>query len=328
MAAAHQYKCSDEVFIETWRRLQSPTLIAKELGYSAVRAMQGRRRQIEKQYGIVLPVTDKRPKYNTAEIDSERAVFATTVSDGQVIVGSDIHIRPGYRTTMQRAFIHFAKSRKLLPNLVGCILNGDVLDFPKISRHPSIGWERHPTPASEIEAAGDWAGELVKARQWKFRAWAAGNHDLRWESRIAALLPELAGVKGAHLKDWFPEWTPCWRVDINSDVVIKHRGQGGEHADWNNVMKAGKTIITGHDHRANVTAYRDYRGVRWGVRCGYMGESPLDPQFVHYMEASETSAWIPAFVVLTFVGGELLWPELVTKHADGVVNWRGELISC
>lgn len=313
-------KCTDQEFIDAWKRLQSPTLVAKHFGYSAARVVQARRVNIQKQYGIILPVADTRSVYNSASIDDSRAVYRLRIDNGTIVIGSDFHVWPGELTTMQRAFVHFTK--KLKPQAVIC--NGDVFDGATISRHPSIGWESKPSVRQELEAVGDFLGQLLKAAGGAKRIWTAGNHDLRFESRIAANLPEFAGVDGVHLKDRFPEWTPCWRVDINDDIVVKHRGKGGEHADWTNVKDAGKTMVTGHDHRANVTPYRDYRGIRWGVRCGYMGESPLDEQFVHYLEAGEP-VWIPAFVVLTFVNGQLLWPELVTKHADGVVNWRGAL---
>ena len=36
--------------------------------------------------------------------------------------------------------------------------------------------------------------------------------------------------------------------------------------------------------------------------------------------------WEPAFVILSFRAGRLLWPELVTRHDDGVVEFRGEVI--
>lgn len=318
-ASGHK-EITDQQIIEAYRRLQSPHAVAAELG-SSLRNIQLRRRKIEEKYNIVLPVSDHRKAYNTAEIDQERAVYRLKVSDGQVIVGSDFHVWPGHRTTMQRAFIAFAK--RLKPKAV--ILNGDVFDGATISRHPSIGWESKPSVRKELDAVGDFLGDLLRACGQAKRIWSAGNHDLRFESRIAANLPEFAGVDGVHLKDRFPEWTPCWRCDINDDVVVKHRMNGGEHADHNNVVKSGKTTVTGHDHRANVTAWRDYTGIRWGVRCGYMGESPRDPQFVHYLEASEPN-WIPAFVVLTFRKGKLLWPELVTKFDDESVNWRGEVV--
>lgn len=314
---------TDSQFIAAYKELQSTKAVADHFGCTVANVCQ-RRRRVEKEHGIVLPQFDKRPAYaKSATVDESRAIYRLRVDTGTVLIGSDFHVWPGQMTTMQRAFIAFAK--RLKPTAV--ILNGDVFDGATISRHPSIGWESKPSVRQELEAVGDFLGSLEVAAGAAKRIWSAGNHDLRFESRIAANLPEFAGVDGVHLKDRFPQWVPCWRCDINDDVVVKHRGKGGVHADWNNVVNAGKTIITGHDHQANVTAFRDYRGIRWGVRCGYMGESPLDAQFVHYLEANEGGVtWIPAFVVLTFRDGKLLWPELVTKHEDGIVNWRGELI--
>lgn len=281
-----------------------------------------KRKKLERELGIVLPQNDRRAKYARGEVNHSNAVFSLEVENGAVLIGSDIHVWPGERTTMQRAFVHFAK--KIKP--VACILNGDVFDGASISRYPSIGWEHKPTVKQELEAVTDFLGDLVKALGKSIRLWNLGNHDGRYENRIAAVAPEFAGVKGVHLRDHFDQWTPAWRVDINDDVVVKHRMAGGEHADWNNVVKGGKTTVTGHDHRLSVTPYRDYRGLRWGVRCGYMGESPLDPQFVNYLEAAIPN-WEPGFILLTFVDGVLLWPELVSRFADGVVQFRGELVN-
>jgi len=46
---------------------------------------------------------------------------------------------------------------------------------------------------------------------------------------------------------------------------------------------------------------------------------------VHYLEGRVPNWW-PAFILLTFKNGTLLWPEQVTFHAEGVVNFRGQLI--
>lgn len=302
------------------RSIQSPTLEAKHLGVS-LRSVQKRRETVERRYRTVLPINDPRPAYARGQVDQERAVYKLEITDGVILVASDLHIWPGPLTTMQRAFVKFVGERK--PQAV--ILNGDVFDGARVSRHPSIGWEKKPTVRAEMEAVKDYLADLTIASGSAKRIWPAGNHDLRFESRIAAMLPELEGVEGVALKDHFQDWTPCWRCDINDDVVVRHRELGGEHADFRNVVTQGKTIITGHDHRTGVAHWVNYTGIHWGVRCGFMAESPLDPQFVHYLEGKVPN-WVPAFVFLTFKGGKLLWPELVTWHAEGVVNFRGELI--
>lgn len=313
--------CTDQQFVETWQKLKSATKVARSLGVSE-RAVHMRRNAIENRTGIALLSDDSRSK--RVAID-RGAVFQLGVDTGTVLVCSDVHIWPGELTTTQRAFIAFCERFKKAGSLKAVIVNGDVFDGARISRHPSIGWESKPTVKRELEAVADWLGQVTKAAGSAMRLWPAGNHDLRYETRIANAAPEYEGVNGMHLKDHMPEWTPCWRVDINDDVIVKHRMRGGEHADWNNVIKSGKTTVTGHDHRLGVKAYADYRGLRWGVRCGFMGESPLDEQFVHYMEADEPNWW-PGFVLLTFKNGRLLWPEIVSKHDDEHVEFRGEVV--
>src|SRR6185503_7200129 len=216
--------CGDEEFISLYRKLRSTQQVADALGVSS-RAVQKRRGNIEKRYNVVLPQDDRRPAYARGQIDHERAVYRLDIDDGEVLIASDLHIWPGPLTTMQRAFKQFVGERK--PAAV--ILNGDVFDGARVSRHPSIGWEKKPTVKQELEAVQHFLGDLLKHCGKAKRIWPAGNHDLRFESRVAANLPEFEGVKGVHLKDHLPEWEPCWRVDINDDVVVKHRANGGEH---------------------------------------------------------------------------------------------------
>lgn len=313
--------CTDQEFIALFKEHGSPTRIAELLGLS-LRAVQARRNRLEKRLGTVLPQYDTRKAYAKGQIDQERAVYKLKITNGVVLVASDLHIWPGPLTTMQRAFLQFVK--KIKPAAV--ILNGDVFDGARVSRHPSIGWERKPTVRQEMEAVRDYLSDLTIASGNAKRIWPAGNHDLRFESRLAHATPEFEGVEGVALKDHYPDWTPCWRCDINEDVVVRHRELGGEHADFRNVQTQGKTVVTGHDHRTGVVHWVSYNGIHYGVRCGFMAESPLDPQFVHYLEGRIPN-WVPAFVMLTFKDGRLLWPELITWHAEGIVNFRGELIN-
>src|SRR5262249_18428528 len=153
------------------------------------------------------------------------------------LIGSDGHFWPGKKSTATRAFIKFAREQE--PRAI--ILNGDALDFASISRHPPIGWESTPTVQQEIEAGQEIFHEIESAatRRCK-RIWTLGNHDSRFETRIATHAPEFAKVKGIHLQDHFPLWEPAWSAWINDEVVVKHRFKGGIHATHNNTMWAGK----------------------------------------------------------------------------------------
>lgn len=222
---------------------------------------------------------------------------------------------------MQRAFLWFAKKHK--PQCI--VVNGDIFDGASISRFPSIGWEKKPSVQQELEAVQDYLHKLLQASPDSVRFWPAGNHDLRFESKLAAVAPEFSGVQGIHLKDHIQGWTPCWRVDVNEDVVIKHRWANGVHAVYNNTVKSGKTMVTGHLHSLKVTPWSDYTGTRYGVDTGTLAE-PAGEQFINYTEASPTN-WRSGFVVLTFKDGKLLWPEIAMKHSEDSFEFRGEIIN-
>lgn len=243
------------------------------------------------------------------------------VPTGQVVVFSDAHYWPGPATTMHRALLHMIK--ELQP--VAVICNGDAVDMAAISRHPPIGWEKQPTVEEEIEASQHRLHEVIDAYPRARRIWNLGNHDARFETKLATVAPQFAKINGIHLYDHFPLWDRAWSTWINDDVVIKHRWKGGIHATHNNTVSAGKNIVTGHLHSAKVTPYTDYNGTRFGVDTGCLAE-PFGQQFVNYTEDNSRN-WISGFGVLTFHNGKLMWPELVTKWDDNTVQFRGKLIS-
>jgi len=155
---------------------------------------------------------------------------------------------------------------------------------------------------------------------------------MRFEASLASASPEFEGVEGFALKDRFPRWQPCWSFWINENTVgwteIKHRFRGGIHATYNNALRAGVSMITGHLHSMMVYPYTDRRGTRYGVDAGTMADVDGDnigSQFVHYLEANPVN-WRSGFVVLTFKGGRLLWPEVVHRFEEGAVEFRGNII--
>ena len=286
------------------------------------RAIFRRRRNLEKKYGIALDGPNGPPEANVDRmrgLDRIPGRVHDEMTDGVVLVGSDAHFWPGIRTTAFRGFLHLC--RELKPKIV--VKNGDALDFPRISRHPPIGWEQTPEVIQEIECTQERLGEIEQAAGKARRYWPAGNHDLRYETRLAQVAPEYAKVHGIHLKDHFPLWEPCWSLWINDHAVVKHRFRGGIHATWNNTVYAGKTIITGHLHSLQVRPFTDYNGTRWGVDTGTMAD-PFGPQF-EYLEDNPRN-WRAGFIVLTFHKGRLLTPEMVNVIGEDEIEFRGKAI--
>ena len=287
---------------------------ARETGID-VRGIFRRRREIEGRLGI--KITPKSGVQDYSVQHPERLTFH--IDDGWVLIGSDAHYWPNVISTAHRGFVQACKELK--PALV--ILNGDVFDGASVSRHAQIQWESRPTVQQEIEACSERLDEIRKAAKNAEYVWTLGNHDARFESRLAQVAPEYARVSGIHLKDHFPEWQQCWSIWVNDEVVVKHRFKGGLHAPQNNTLWAGKTMVTGHLHSQRVQPITDYNGTRWGVDCGTMAEI-FGPQFTHYTEDSPRN-WRSGFAALRFVDGELLQPLLATVVRDGVIDFMGRL---
>jgi len=309
-------KLSDAEFIEVWRKLGTIGMV--KAGHGEASNIGKRRRRVERKYQISLAPPARPELY--PQNPEHPGWTNIAVKNGVVLIGSDAHIWPGPMTTAMRAFIKFIKQEK--PAAV--ILNGDVMDFPRISRHPPIGWEKTPTVIQEIEAAQDILHEIEKAAGKARKLWTLGNHDARFATRLASIAPEYAKVKGVHLQDHFALWEPSWAVGINDDVVVKHRHKGGIHATHNSTLWAGKTTVTGHLHSLKVTPLSDYTGTRYGVDCGCLADT-TSRTFLDYTEANPLN-WRSGFVVLTFKDGKLLWPETVAKWDEDHVQWRGELV--
>lgn len=245
------------------------------------------------------------------------------IEDGSVLIGSDAHYWPGVVSTAHRAFVRAIKEFKP----VAVIMNGDAFDGASVSRHAPGQWESIPSVIQELNACKDRLGEIEDAAGDVPLLWPLGNHDARFESRLASVAPEFANVHGVHLKDHFPRWAPCWSVEINVDTpghtIVKHRWKGGDHGAYNNTVKAGISIITGHDHGLRVSPFTDYRGTRYGTSTGTL--APIfGPQFT-YTEDNPRS-WRAGGILATFCERELLWPEpfYVMDEQRGKVGFRNK----
>lgn len=310
-------KISDETIIAEWETL-GPSGIARKHGM-ALRGIMDRRLTIQGKYGIVLkcnrsPLTLPRVEY-PGELHLE-------IKTGVVISASDFHYWPGDPCVMHRAIVYLCK--KLKPQAF--IANGDVVDGATISRHPRIGWEQRPTWKQERETAQDRMHEIASAcPRGCHKMWPLGNHDERFDTLQANRTPETEGATDT-LQDSFPAWQHCMATWINGEqIVFMHRYRGGTHATYNNVLHAGTSIVTGHDHAANIRMHDDFRRhTRYGVNTGMVADRE-GKQFV-YTRATPKN-WREAAGVFTFNNGFLMQPELVLKVDENTVQFRGDLIT-
>jgi hypothetical protein len=315
-------KCTDAEFMELWRTHGGGRAVAKALGM-AQRDVFKRRRRVEQRYNLNLDSRNEPPSghhFKHLRQVEHSARRQLDVQNGVVLIFSDAHFWPGVRSTAFKALLMFA--RELKPKAI--INNGDAFDGASISRYPRIGWDSKPTVLEELKACKERLGEIEDVAEGAKLYWPLGNHDARFENRLAQNAPEFEGVKGFSLKDHFTAWAPCWSVWINGDVVVKHRLKSGIHAAHNNTVSSGKTIVTGHLHSLKVTPYDDYNGTRWGVDTGTLADVN-GPQFIDYSEDNPKNHR-SGFAVLTFHGGRLLWPELCRVLEFGKVDFRGTVL--
>jgi len=309
---------TDEEFVEIWNTHKSATKMALAIGMNQ-RQILRRRQTIEDKSGIALVSIQKAPTIVKPDNPVRKELG---IENGIVLVFSDAHFWPGIHTTAYKGVLWAIK--EFQPKAI--IANGDVFDGASISRFPRIGWDSTPSIIQELKACEIALGEIEeaakKARHNVNLVWTMGNHDARFENRLAANAPQYEFVRGFSLKDHFPAWHPCWSCWPTDDVVVKHRWKGGIHATHNNTS-SGKTMVTGHLHSLKVTPYSDYNGTRYGVDTGTLADT-AGPQFINYLEDGPTN-WRSGFAILTFHEGKLLWPELVHKFDEGKIEFRGKV---
>jgi len=320
-------RVTDEEIIQAYAENPSIVSIASkfQMGERSLRARVARLRS----KGFLTKSPDSRsPFYDPKEyprpevlIERYSARVSIDLKDGVILVGSDAHVWPGDNTTAQRGFVQFAKELK--PSVV--VVNGDVFDGARISRWPRIGWDKTPTVVEELKAVTDFLTKIEEASGSALKVWPLGNHDGRFETRLAQVAPEYEGVKNFSLKDHFPYWTPCWSLMVNGNLLIKHKWKGGKYAPANNTLNAGVSMVTGHLHSLKCWPMSDENGTRWGVDGGTLAE-PISQQFINYLEDATTD-WRSGFVVLTIHKGELLQPELARVHQEGEIDFRGTVVN-
>jgi predicted phosphodiesterase len=312
-------KITDEEFIAVWNQYNSASQVSKALGLT-IRHTHSRRRDIESKHSIVLAANDARSPTFNITIPQNGVRVNVEMDDGVIMVASDCHYYPGIISTAHKAFVKLIPELK--PRMV--VINGDAFDGASISRHDPIGWQKMPSVKQELDACQDRLSEIENASKSAKLHFCWGNHDMRFNTRLASQAgTAFEGVHGMNLTDHFPRWKFSTSIMVNDNTMIKHRWHNGIHAVYNNTLKSGTSIVTGHLHSLKVTPWTDYTGTRYGVDTGTMAN--LDDPAFEYAEDNSRN-WRSGYAVLTFWQGKLMPPELVEVISEGLVYFRGQII--
>lgn len=316
--ATHNSKCDESVFIDSCIRLGSSTAVSKETGIS-VRNVVDRRNKIHKRTGVFLPLDKGRPDNLKIVIPPTKKRTTVELNKGCILVGSDAHYWPNVNSTAHRAFVFMASQLK--PEII--VMNGDSFDGSSVSRFERIGWEKQPTVKQELEAVQDRLEEIADASKNSKLLHTWGNHDQRFNTRLAGRVPEMEGVPKMSLEEHLPRWNFTMSVMVNEDTMIKHRWHGGVHATWNNIIKAGRNFVTGHLHSLQTRPFTDYNGTRYAVDTGTLAY-PNGEQFTYSEDNPKNHR--SGFAVLTFIDGKMMPPETleVINEDEGLCFFRGQ----
>jgi len=315
---------TDAEFIAAWRSSGGRAReVADRLGMS-LRGTYKRRNTLEGQLGTHLPSAGDGGSIGRGDAGAPAYNYKPRLEingfAGTAISFSDCHWWPGISDTVAYwALLEVV--REIRPKLI--VANGDILDGAQISRFSPIGWAKTPDVKAELDEVGMRMTAIRLAARHATHIRTIGNHDLRYDSTLASRAAQFTGIKGFRLADHLVEWRETMSLWINCHTVIKHRWNGGIHAAWNNVVRSGMSMITGHTHDLEVKPYGDYRGRRYAGQDGTLAD-PYGPQFA-YAEDNPTRA-CAGFLVLNFdKGGRLLQPEMV-EVIDGTAYFRGQRV--
>lgn len=312
--------CTEDEFVSLWGQHGSAVELSRLLGID-VTNVHKRRRAIERRRGVQLAGVDHRSPDFKVVLPANGVRVNVDIGDGIILVGSDAHYWPGIISTAHRAFV--LATKELKPKMV--VMNGDAFDGASVSRHDRIQWEVRPNVKQELDAVHDRLHEIEQVAGNAALHWTWGNHDMRFNSRLSGFASQFEGVHGFSLADHFARWKFSTSVMVNGNTMIKHRLANGLHAVYNNTLKSGASMVTGHLHSLKVTPWTDYNGTRYGVDSGTLA-APTGEQFTYAEDGPANHR--SGFVVLTYHKGELLPPETVQVIDEdaGLICFRGQVV--
>jgi len=318
-------KVSDEEFLKAWSDSGgSPIEVSRILDLS-IRNVYSRRNNLEAKLGTLLPTETPKairndPSHAKMILSSRRDVHRLEIENGVIIVGSDAHYSPGHTPVAHKALCNVVADLK--KDVAAIILNGDILDGGGISRHPRIRWQKRHSVKDELEVVKERLGEIEKIRPaGAHLVRTYGNHCARFETRLANQVPEYEGIGGFLLRDHLPLWHDADRVDINDDTVVLHDWHSGVHSGWNDTLKGGCNVITGHTHELGCKAHRGFKDTHYGIKTGMLADEFQDE--FEYRLGKPGLNWQSGFAVLTWVDGMMLFPEFAAVRDDGKCYFRG-----
>lgn len=260
----------------------------KEIYPEAFPNIDRTRVEIQRILGIINKRKDKTEKYTGIPTSHEERWTPYKIPDyGKTLILNDIHIPYHNRQALQSALEHPIANNIDIDNV---LINGDLVDFPQISR-----FEKDPKCRSvkkDIKSTAKFLEHVMSLYPNSKYYWKAGNHEERWSKYIWANAPVLWDFEHIHLDGIIAhQLSNRGTTDLKSlgwnyiqdqrpimlgklPVLHGHELPNGIASPVNPArgvfLKAIHTLIIGHNHRSSTHPELDMfkrEIICWSVGC-------------------------------------------------------------
>lgn len=208
--------------------------------------------------------------------------YELTLDTGLIVVGSDIHF-PYQDDKAVNAFIDFCTEHQ--PEVI--VINGDVLDFYKLSRFSKDPAGKNPK--EEIEMCRDFFKTLKASCSKSQIYYTIGNHETRLEKYVLDYAPQVACLMDnvfQIIKTDELGIIGCASLLINNSIIFKHGNRLGSKSGLSAIKELEAHYLsgaTGHTHRlAKFSTRKSGRRFFWfetGCLCTLDPEYMIDPDW-------------------------------------------------
>jgi predicted phosphodiesterase len=274
-------------------------------------------------------------------------ILPLDLPDGtRIVVLPDIHV-PAHDVASIWAIKAFLKDYQ--PHII--IFIGDVADVFALSR-----WARPPRVAADMQNELDetrrLVDSLIKISNCVHVFYIMGNHEDRMMRYLSDPAPGVANILNFQTREpimsfhglmgYKPEDNVTFIYDlaerggfggsilINGDLDLHHgrivrpKPGASPRADAD---EAGRSVTTGHTHRAGMTVRQTTRGEIRAIELGHL----VDPTHPYFAYSQLTNNWHQALGAATIVGGKVhlqvlpIKQVLVAGRAKAAFSYAGSI---
>ena len=230
-----------------------------------------------------------------------------------MLVFSDAHFE-GHETASYKIMLEVLKDLVKSRQLKCVVANGDIMDLSILSTFAKFTLDIRPAERTVQQEILDSQKQLnkiqkiINSSKYPVKQIATfGNHEMRLSKFESMWGKQFEDFEGFKMQNLFPDWEWAMSHLVDDTVMIKHRMRGGIHTAYQNSMRSGMNIVTGHTHQLNQRTFNTYTTSSMSVQTGHLSED-----YHPYLEDNVANDWNNGFAVIMIDPVEkTIHPELV-----------------